>query len=216
MGFPVLSTDRFTLKKKNATAADSLTLGKMSMITSGKNAPVVHAERPAMIRFAGGQGTEKLLEKHIAEGNDVNVRDSFDRTALHLALYMYGTAESVRLLVKGGADMNLQDKDLRVPLHLACYTGDGRFDAAEEILKLGADPNIPDKLGYTPLHLAAWAGKAQLVRALVASGARLDMKDNDGKTPLDLQTEAVYAIFQSEEVVSLCGGGGAATVKASA
>ena len=185
------------------------------MISSGRYDAEAHPERPTIIRLAGGQGKEKVLEQHIAEGkDDVNVRDAFDRTALHLAIYMYGTAESVRLLVKAGADMNLQDKDLRVPLHLASYTGDGTIEAAEEMLKLGADPNIPDKLGYTPLHLAAWGGKVELVRALVASGARLDMKDNEGKTPLDLQNGAVYSIFQSEEIVSLCGGGGAATVKA--
>jgi hypothetical protein len=44
--------------------------------------------------------------------------------------------------------------------------------------------NAKGKWGWTPLHTAAWEGHADVVAALIANGADVNAKDNDGKTPL--------------------------------
>ena len=49
--------------------------------------------------------------------------------------------------------------------------------------ELGLDPNIANDQGDTALHVAH---SADIVRYLVARGARLDAKNKQGKTPLDV------------------------------
>ena len=54
-------------------------------------------------------------------------------------------------------------------------------------MKYGADVNAMDDWGSTPLHYAAfsgWHGRPDVIRRLVENGARLDVRDEDGQTPL--------------------------------
>ncbi|MGZ9166828.1 MAG: ankyrin repeat domain-containing protein, partial [Anaerolineales bacterium] len=51
-------------------------------------------------------------------------------------------------------------------------------------------PNVREQGGYMPLHAAAQNGDEGMIRALLYGGADLNVKSNDGKTPLDLAREA--------------------------
>ena len=54
-------------------------------------------------------------------------------------------------------------------------------------LQAGADPDIRHgKTGRTAVHYAAEHGNATIVKVLIAFGAKIDIKDNEGRTPLDL------------------------------
>jgi len=61
---------------------------------------------------------------------------------------------------------------------------------AEECVRLclerGADINAGNDNGQTALHIAAAQRDASFIRFLVAHGARLDVKDKQGHTPLDV------------------------------
>lgn len=61
--------------------------------------------------------------------------------------------------------------------------------AVATLLDAGADVNLPliETSGEpTPLLLAARRKNADVVRALIAAGARMDVRDAQGQTPLDL------------------------------
>lgn len=58
------------------------------------------------------------------------------------------------------------------------------------LAKAGVDVNFADKRGRTALHFHAVEGHLEVVRALLENDACLDQRDSDGKTPLDLATEA--------------------------
>jgi len=66
---------------------------------------------------------------------------------------------------------------------------DGRTSEAVKLaLDLGADVNASNQAGDTALHGAASHGYAAVMQLLTDHGARMDVKNKRGKTPLDLAT----------------------------
>ncbi len=63
--------------------------------------------------------------------------------------------------------------------------GDGSVDKIREILDKGADVNAADSLGRTALMWAARRSHANVIETLVNSGARIDIRTNDGSTVFD-------------------------------
>jgi ankyrin len=119
------------------------------------------------------------------------------------ALYRAGKSadfDVMRLLLDEGADAKHALKDGTTPLMAAAGIGEepAGFGAevppkpAEmtEVLKLylehGADVNAADKNGMTALHYAAQRGSNPVVQFLANLGAKLDAKDKNNRTPLDI------------------------------
>src|SRR5207244_3502995 len=99
-----------------------------------------------------------------------------------------------------GADPNLMTKNLTTPLMFAAGAASGRneADAIEALslcLKSGADVNAFNTTGQTALHIAVERSDA-LVRFLVERGAEMDLKDRDGRTPLDIAMGVSASAFQ--------------------
>jgi ankyrin repeat protein len=62
--------------------------------------------------------------------------------------------------------------------------------AARMLVDLGADINAVTATGWTPLHAAAFIGADTLVSYLVEKGARVNIKNGCGQTPLSLALRA--------------------------
>jgi ankyrin repeat protein len=58
------------------------------------------------------------------------------------------------------------------------------LDAVKLCVELGMDVNAVNSMGLTALHGAANRGSDDILRFLVQQGARLDVKDAEGRTPL--------------------------------
>jgi ankyrin repeat protein len=110
-------------------------------------------------------------------------------------------AAAMRLLLERGADPSATMKGGATAVMIASgFGGQVRFaeynphsgterDSAECVrlaLAHGADINVSSDSGQTALHVAAAQRGEEFVRFLVASGARLDAKDKQGHTPLDI------------------------------
>jgi ankyrin repeat protein len=117
---------------------------------------------------------------------DVNSRNEYDETPLHIAA-MRCHVEIVVMLLKAGADPNLRDHHGQTPLHNTTY--DGRPIAApvaSALLKGGADVDVQSKTGNTPLHGAALRGCEDVARVLLAHGADKAVRNKDGFTAEDV------------------------------
>ena len=102
----------------------------------------------------------------------------------------------MRLLVEKGADPLLATTDKTTPLMVAAGVGwsDGQSHGSQtdapEALKLclewGGDVNAANDVGYTALHGAAFRGANDVVKLLVEKGARMDVKNQEGRLPVNM------------------------------
>jgi ankyrin repeat protein len=61
----------------------------------------------------------------------------------------------------------------------------GARTVTNRLLRHGADVHAVSTHGNSALHLAAMHGYEDIVRELLANGARADLKNGRGKTPLE-------------------------------
>lgn len=102
----------------------------------------------------------------VSRGSDINYQSSSGRTALHVAAEC-GYKESVQTFISLGADANKVDEKGRTALHLA-----SNVDAANILLKGGADVNKKDTYGNTPLVYAFEMRRKEVIKLLIANGAK--------------------------------------------
>jgi ankyrin repeat protein len=109
-----------------------------------------------------------------------------------------GDTEAMKVLLAKGADAKITTKFGITPVMAAAGLGTkeedttGRKKTEEQAigaiklcLDAGADVNAVDGQGDTALHGAAQKGYDQVVQFLADHGAKLDVKDKKGRTPLD-------------------------------
>jgi len=128
-----------------------------------------------------------------------------------------GHIDSVRALVAGGADPSIATDNGTAPLHVTSWGGDPNFrDWSDEekqnlfegtrlLVELGADVNSPGEHGWTALHGAAYKGVDAAVQFLIERGARTDVFDEYGQTPLSIASTVITvrsndAYYQSSRI----------------
>jgi ankyrin repeat protein len=112
--------------------------------------------------------------------------------------------EVMQLLLAAGADPKLTQKSGNTPLMLAAGAVSSSGDETQRIseeqavaairigIAAGIDVNAANAVGDTVMHTAATTngGLHAVIRLLVEYGARLDMKNNGGRTPLEAAQRA--------------------------
>jgi ankyrin repeat protein len=111
--------------------------------------------------------------------------------------------DAMKALVALGADPKLASMEQTTPLMVAAglgtrsrgpsgglpRRGNVNLEALDLLLTWGHDINAQNVNGQTALHAAAFAAAHQAVQFLVDRGARLDLKDSMGRTPLDVAND---------------------------
>jgi len=132
------------------------------------------------------------------EGPDYALAESMVGGTAFLLAAKYADADIMRALAAGGADVKVAGKDGSTPLILAAGAEQRQgsnsaggpaeeahvADAVKVMLDLGADVNAANRSGNTAVYLAASRGYLSVVQLLADHGAKLDVKNNRGLTPL--------------------------------
>jgi len=154
----------------------------------------------------------KLLVKH---GTDLNIQQNMGFTALHRALTVAEKGaeplasfinqkretsrssgekwmEIIKLLVNSGADVNIESVDSETPLFSAVCSGQIVF--IRYIINQPVDINHISKRVGSALHYALWLPfeenkMVEIAAVLLEAGIDLKIKNNEGKTVIDIAGE---------------------------
>lgn len=131
-----------------------------------------------------GSGNARMVRYVLSKGVPIDARNAEGDTSLTAAAPHY--FEVQKLLVETGANPDLPGRAGRTPFHIAVGWFNPRaeepFKIVDYFLAHGADVNSMTT-GQTPLHTAA-ASHVELVRHLIAHGARVNAETKEGVTPL--------------------------------
>ncbi|XP_020299158.1 uncharacterized protein LOC109863324, partial [Pseudomyrmex gracilis] len=144
------------------------------------------------LQVAAWQGNIDLLNQLIKKGADVNGFDKIGRTALYYAAHC-GHVDVTKRLLECKAEINTQVVNIRDEQEI--YTQVGIHSVSRDMhlksISIGQKLPLPMCWGRTPLHQAVRKNHADVVRILVESGARVDIRDERFTTPLLLAGIAV-------------------------
>lgn len=178
-------------------AADGRTDNIAVLLKAGAAVNAASAKGFTPLFFAIKSPSAEAPGMLLAAGADLNHVAADGTTALQLAGYgkKFDLAAD---LVNRGADTKVWDQNGHMPLHVAALNNQTEY--ARLLISKGADPNgvtAPSKLdwqiepnagrrpppryiGQTPLLVAAETGQLQIMKMLVASGAKPDFRASDG------------------------------------
>ncbi len=157
------------------------------------------------LHVAAEAGHEDVLKELLDWGAAINeVGGCYGRTPLHWAAHK-GHIKAVKVLLDYDADVNVIDTACGTSLYYA--SSQGYEEMVAILLSSGAYVGLTIErgalAGKTPLHGAAEGGHIEIVKVLVAHGAKINAIDKVGLTPLHFAAENGH-----KEVVSvLCARG---------
>jgi ankyrin repeat protein len=133
------------------------------------------------LHYAAAFGNFEGFKMLVDAGANVNAKESSDNTPLHWAAC---DPARVKLLVEHGADVKAKTNQGRTPLMVASSCT-AAAEAVQFLLEKGADVSVVEtSTGVTALHVAAAYGGPRIATMLLAAGAKPDVADKGGFTPL--------------------------------
>ena len=131
---------------------------------------------------AAARGDAGEVRRLAAGGADVNAREAYGRTPLHVATFGRHR-DAIAALVKAGADLNLLERDRYDAVTIAAVAND--VATLRLLLQLRASAKlVTSRYDGTALIAAAHLGHNEVVKLLIEAGAPLDHVNNLGWTAL--------------------------------
>jgi ankyrin repeat protein len=128
------------------------------------------------LHAAAARGDMATITQLLSAKADINQRDAYGRTPLHVATFAKQRA-AVRALIQAGADTGALENDRYDAVTIAAVADDE--ETLRTLLSLGASAKlVTSRYDGTALIAAAHLGHDGVVRQLIAAGAPLDHVNN--------------------------------------
>jgi uncharacterized protein len=167
-----------------------------ALLEAGAPLTARNAQRATALLLAVRKRDARALKLLVAAGADVNAQDNIKDSPFLLAGAL-GDVAILKLLIaaRPGPDFTRVNRYGGSALIPACERG--HVDAVKLLIKAGVPVDHVNRLGWTGLLEAiilADGGKPhqQIVKALIAAGADVDLADKDGVRPLQHARQRGY------------------------
>ena len=152
--------------------------------------------RRVVLQTAVGWGNIEIMKALLVAGAKVDHVDKSGQQPIHTPAAR-GSIEAAKVLLAAGAKVDAGIKSNEMdsmngyqPLHLAAFHGNSA--TVEFLISMGADVNAKDASGNTVVKTVVYGGcnaeRIKTLQLLIESGAKPDLADRDGRTPLDHAT----------------------------
>ena len=147
----------------------------------------------------------EIVSLLLANGADINTKDSYNRTPLLLSLG-FGYSDMAKLLIAKGADVNTKDNWETTPLLSAALDNNkdmenllmakgakvdiitasamGDIERVKGFLNRNPSMNNATQNVFTPFHAAAFSGQTEMMKFLLEKGADVNAGYPEKQTPL--------------------------------
>jgi ankyrin repeat protein len=133
---------------------------------------------------AARSGDVAEIERQIAAGANPNAFEgAADDTPLQRAA-ANGHVAGIAALLKAGARVDGANSFGVTPLMRAAWQG--HTAAIDALVAAGADVHRASNTGNTALHVASMSGHLDAAHVLLEAGARTDVRNKEGKRPIDM------------------------------
>ncbi|XP_054312188.1 ankyrin repeat and SOCS box protein 16 isoform X1 [Pongo pygmaeus] len=167
------------------------------LLTFGAKANVLTEEGTTPLHLCTIPESLQCAKLLLEAGATVNLAaGESQETPLHVAAAR-GLEQHVALYLEHGADVGLRTSQGETALNAACAGAEGPGScrrhqvAARRLLEAGADARAAGRKRHTPLHNACANGCGGLAELLLRHGARAEVPNGAGHTPMDCALQAV-------------------------
>ncbi|XP_073351206.1 ankyrin repeat and SOCS box protein 16 [Pagrus major] len=167
------------------------------LLSHGADPELLAADGSAALHLCTSAQSFQCAELLLDGGAEVNVRLKESRlTPLHVAARR-GLEEHVELFLGHGADVLATNREGETPLNAACSGAERPSEAGrylrviQKLLAAGADPRTAGRKQHTPLHNACANCSSRIVDVLLQHGARADVVNCAGYSPMDCLLQVV-------------------------
>ncbi|XP_041832291.1 ankyrin repeat and SOCS box protein 16 [Melanotaenia boesemani] len=167
------------------------------LLSHGADPALLAAEGSASLHLCTSAQSLHCAKLLLEGGADINVRTRESRlTPLHVASRR-GLEEHVELFLSHGADVLATNREGETPLNAACSGAERPSEAGrylrviQKLLDAGADPRTAGRKQHTPLHNACANCCHRIVDILLQHGAKPDVVNCAGYTPMDCLLQVV-------------------------
>ncbi len=137
------------------------------------------------LHYASYKGNIEIIKILIENGAIVAETNNKGLNVMHMAAQGDQANSLIYFKEKYNLSYDKIDSLGSTPLHWACYTGsEGAFMFL--LYFEGIDLNPIDNEGLTPLHLSVMGDRTSIIKKLLRSGARKDIKDRKERMPHEL------------------------------
>ncbi|KAF8561580.1 hypothetical protein P879_03667 [Paragonimus westermani] len=147
------------------------------------------SEGKSALHLAAESNHQEVVRMLLNAGSDPNISsESHDSPLIELSRSGYHSC--IDMLLAHGADKDTRTKNGNSAIHVATLAN--LPDTVYFLVSRNFDLHAINDRKQTALHLATEQNKLEATEALLLAGARLDLKDGDGVTPLEVAARASY------------------------